>query len=325
MSYSCSLCKKNYKSYQSIWNHNNRYHKNENCRIELKDNKTRNFKCDLCDRKFTTNYNAQYHMLNNCKNKNDKTIKLEKEIILLKEQVNKLSSNNTTNNTNNGTINNNNNIQIIINKNGTENINELNEIEIKEIFANNFESVIKFIQHMNFNSRLPSNHNFCTTSLEGQYLSVYNTENSEQIKERKKYFFEDLLSRSVSRMEMLYKKNKSKFKKDKQLKIEEDIITLKDIRDRDMNDVLLREMLKKLNLLSYNYKETVMKTWNNTNTIGHKEKTFEDDLNDDDSDIKDIEDIFIKAEYNDSDNESDTDKPILKLKTKKIIQDSIEL
>lgn len=178
---------------------------------------------------------------------------------------------------------------------------------------------------MNFNSRLPSNHNFCTTSLEGQYLSVYNTENSEQIKERKKYFFEDLLSRSVSRMEMLYKKNKSKFKKDKQLKIEEDIITLKDIRDRDMNDVLLREMLKKLNLLSYNYKETVMKTWNNTNTIGHKEKTFEDDLNDDDSDIKDIEDIFIKAEYNDSDNESDTDKPILKLKTKKIIQDSIEL
>lgn len=68
-----------------------------------------------------------------------------------------------------------------------------------------------------------------------------------------------------------------------------------------------------------------MKTWNNTNTIGHKEKTFEDDLNDDDSDIKDIEDIFIKAEYNDSDNESDTDKPILKLKTKKIIQDSIEL
>jgi hypothetical protein len=264
-------------------------------------------------------------MLNICKNKDDKTMKLEKEIILLKEQVNKLSSNNTTNNTNNGTINNNNNIQIIINKNGTENINELNEIEIKEIFANNFESIIKFIQHMNFNSRLPSNHNFCTTSLEGQYLSVYNTEKSEQMKERKKYFFEDLLSRSVSRMEILYKKNKSKFKKDKQIKIEEDIMTLKDIRDRDMNDVLLREMLKKLNLLSYNYKETVMKTWNNTNIVGHKEKTFEEDLDDDDSDIKDIEDIFIKAEYNDSDSDSETDKPILKLKTKKLNQDSIEL
>lgn len=87
MSYSCPLCKKNYKSYQSIWNHNNRYHKNENCRIELKDNKVRKFKCDFCDRKFTTNYSAQYHMLNICKNKDNKTIKLEKEIILLKEQV----------------------------------------------------------------------------------------------------------------------------------------------------------------------------------------------------------------------------------------------
>ncbi len=88
MSYSCSLCKKNYKSYQSIWNHNNRYHKNENCKIELIDNKIRNYKCTFCDRKFTTNYSAQYHMSNICKNKNDKTKKLEKEIFLLKEQIN---------------------------------------------------------------------------------------------------------------------------------------------------------------------------------------------------------------------------------------------
>jgi hypothetical protein len=161
------------------------------------------------------------------------------------------------------------------------------------------ESLVKFIQHMNFNSRLPSNHNFCTTSLDGQYLTVFNTEKSEQQKERKKYFFEDLLSRSIGRMEQLYNKYKNNFSKKKQQKIEEDIATLKMIRDRDMNDTLLREMLKKLNLLSYNYKETVLKTWNSPDVSGIKEKTFEEDLEDDDSDIKDIEDIFIKGDYED--------------------------
>ena len=24
----CNICEKNYKSYQSLWNHNNRFHKN---------------------------------------------------------------------------------------------------------------------------------------------------------------------------------------------------------------------------------------------------------------------------------------------------------
>jgi hypothetical protein len=232
----------------------------------------------------------------------NKIVELEKKIAeLANNQNNKnttISGNNNTNNTNNGTINNNN-VQIIINKIGTENINDLNEMEVKEIFANNMESLVKFIQHMNFNSRLPSNHNFCTTSLDGQYLTVFNTEKSEQQKERKKYFFEDLLSRSIGRMEQLYNKYKNNFSKKKQQKIEEDIATLKMIRDRDMNDTLLREMLKKLNLLSYNYKETVLKTWNSPDVSGIKEKTFEEDLEDDDSDIKDIEDIFIKGDYED--------------------------
>ncbi len=314
MTFFCEICNKNYKSYKTLWNHNNTFHKLEIANIKNKD---KDFICQKCSKKFRTKQNLQNHITNACKKKNEELeiTLLKDEIKVLKEKVNQISENKITNNTNsnnstnNGTINNN--VQIIINKIGTENINDLNEKEVKEIFSNNLESLIKFIQHMNFNSRLPSNHNFCTTSLDGQYLTIYNTEKSEQQKERKKYFFEDLLSRSIGRMEQLYNKYKTKFKKDKQIKIEEDILTLKMIRDRDMNDTLLREMLKKLNLLSYNYKETVLKTWNNPDTSGIKEKTFEEDLNDDDSDIKDIEDIFIK------DDDSDEEVPKLEIKKKK--------
>jgi hypothetical protein len=326
MEYICTICEKEYKTYQSLWNHNDRYHKNNSDKISTKYTKNpQNNICPFCD-KILFNHKSRWRHEKICKvkkeyesknKKSDERIKmLEKEIEKLKSGNKKIITNNnsnTTNNNNNGTINNN--VQIIINKIGTENINDLNEAEVKEIFANNMESLVKFIQHMNFNSRLPSNHNFCTTSLDGQYLNIYNTDKSEQQKERKKYFFEDLLSRSIGRMELLYTKYKNNFSKKKQQKIEEDITTLKIIRDRDMNDNLLREMLKKLNLLSYNYKETVLKTWNNPDIIGN-EKTFEEDLDADDSDIKDIEDIFIKPDCDDTDYDTSDDDISSEIKKK---------
>lgn len=308
--YSCTLCNKKYKSYQSIWNHNTRYHSNQEIQIKPIDNKIRNFQCDKCDKKFTTKHCMQKHIENTCKIKDNiteimktKIEKLEKKIELLEKKPSSLTTNNNNNttnnnNTNNGTVNN----IIYINKFGTENIADLNENEVKEIFSKNLESIIKFVQHLNFNARLPSNHNFCTTSLDGQYLSIYNTDkpNIGQLKERKKYFFEDLLHRSVNRMEQLYNKNKKNFSNKKQKQIEEDIETLKTIRDKDMNDTLLREMLKKLNLLSYNYKEIILNTWNNPD-VTVKEKTFEEDLDEEDMDIKEIESLFIIS--NDTENE----------------------
>jgi hypothetical protein len=328
MTYNCDLCNKLYKSYQSLWNHNRNIHPDNNIYIINKDKK---FTCKLCNKKFTRKDSLLLHSKNYCKNKNEKNEvqkennnydELKNEIIELKNQVNKLSgniitnnSNNISNNISNNSNNNSNNNIIVINKIGSENINDLNEKEIKEIFSNNIESLIKFVQHTNFNSRLPFNHNFCTTSLDGQYLTVYNVEKSSQEKERKKYFFEELIKRSIIKMEKLYNKYRDNFNKEKQKKIEEDIMILKDIRDRDMNDILLREMLKKLNLLSYNYKEVIMKTWEKPDTIGMKEKTFEEDLDDNGSEmeIKEIESIFMKQ---DDDDESDDEKPKLEIKKK---------
>jgi hypothetical protein len=170
----------------------------------------------------------------------------------------------------------------------------LNDSEISEIFDKKIESVIKFIQHLNFNERLPSNHNFCTTSIDGNYLHIYNTDQLTKQCDRKKYFFEELLGRSIYKMEQLYAKYKSNFNETKQMQIEDDINTLKIIKSKDMNDKLLKEMLKKLNLLSYNYKKIVLDTWKHGN-LNKKITTFEEDLDTDDEDIKEIKGIFINS------------------------------
>jgi len=299
MSYTCLLCNKVYKSYKSFWKHNSIFHPGEKIN---NDNKIRNFCCNVCNKKFTTKQSMINHINNTCKSKNPtiETNQIKKELEELKKKFESISSNVT--NTNNGTVNN---INIYINKFGNENISDLSYNDAKNIFNKKIESLIKFVQLLNFNEKIPSNHNFCTTSLEGQYLSVYNTDTSEKHKERKRYFFEELLYKSVNRMEQLYNRYKDKFNKEKQHQIEEDINILKTIRDKDMNDILLREMLKKLNcgfaVLSYNYKEIVLATWNTckctqNNIVGMKSKTFEDDLMESDDDIKEIENLFIKVE-----------------------------
>ena len=242
MKYFCNSCKKNYSSYKTLWAHYKTFHPDND--IVRTDNKTRNFECEYCNKKFTSKQGMQIHIEKTCKQIETKTHKLEKQIELLQKEIKEIKSSNITsaitnntnsnNNNNNGTINN----IIVINKIGTENISDLNDIEIKEIFDKKIESVIKFVQHLNFNKRLPSNHNFCTTSIDGHYLQIYNADQSAKEKERKKYFFEELLGRSIYKMEQLYAKYKSKFNREKQKQIEDDIDTLKSIKSKDMNDKL---------------------------------------------------------------------------------------
>ena len=313
----CKFCKKNYSSIRTFRNHNKIFHPTEIIMTEKNDNKLRKYSCEKCNKKFTSKQNMQLHIMNSCKKKEDTTNILEKKIEELQQEMSIMKKvSQTKQQINNGTINN---ITITINKVGNENILDLNEKEIKLIFDNKLEGILKFVELLNFNSRLPSNHNFCSTSLEGSYVSYYNTDNSSQQKERKKYFFENLLYKSVFRMEQLYQKYKNKFNKEKQNQIEEDISTLKEIRDCDMNDILLKEMLKKLNLLSYNYRQTILNTWNNCDIVGCTTKTFEEDLEESESDdIREIDDIFIKAEYNDNEmSDSESEKPVLQLKKKK--------
>lgn len=98
MTYSCNICNKEYKSYKSIWNHNSIFHSEQIIIIKRNDNKTRDFECTKCKKKFTTKQSMQHHNDNTCKiketNVNDIT-ELKKQVAELQKSV--LETKNTTN------------------------------------------------------------------------------------------------------------------------------------------------------------------------------------------------------------------------------------
>ena len=127
MEFKCNICDKQYKSYQTLWNHKKIKHTPKN----------NNIICELCNKEFTRNDNLKYHKNNTCKIKNNEINKiniLEDKIEQLENKINNIS-NNTLNNINNNNSNiNNGTVNIYINKTGTENVLELNESEKNEIF-----------------------------------------------------------------------------------------------------------------------------------------------------------------------------------------------
>ena len=94
--FSCVICTKKYKSYQSFWNHNKINHSTEHIQIS---NKVKNFSCTKCNKKFTRKSNLQSHMETSCKKKEvvDKTTLLEKELNELKNKFNIINSLNEEN------------------------------------------------------------------------------------------------------------------------------------------------------------------------------------------------------------------------------------
>jgi len=274
----CNLCNKNYKSYKSLWNHNNIYHSDENLRIN--DNKTRNFTCQFCDKKFTSQQNREVHIKNSCKNKNNNNNKLEKEVLTLKKEVKQLrdiikqsgispnkitNNNNITNNniTNNNITNNTINNVVMVKMIGTENIKDLNFKELLEIFDKHLESPIKLAEHLNFNERLPENHNFCSTSLEGKYVQTYNTKLLKHEPKLKKYFFAEIILMFIKYLQELYKDIKNKIPKKKQQQVEDCLEILNTMKNRKPNDKVFNGLIKELIGLSYNRKDIVLDTWEN--------------------------------------------------------------
>lgn len=268
MTFNCEKCIKEYSSYQSLWNHNKLYHNTtitEITGVTTGKNCKKYYICNLCTKKFTRRNNMNHHKLNTCPKKDIQVTKIEiselKDVInKLETKIDKISNKKVINNYNNcGNMITNN--KLIINKIGTENLLELKNTEITDIFNKEIESVILFIELINFNERLPENHSFCTTSLESKYLSTYNSETNTIDKDRKKYFFDKLLDTSIKRLEILYNSNKKKIAETRQKQIEENINNLKKMKESSFSNKIMKEMINKLNLLSYNKKEIVKNTW----------------------------------------------------------------
>lgn len=264
MTFKCKSCDKTYSSYQSLWNHNKIYHNKEN-ELSIIN------KCNYCEKQFAFRQgkwkHEQYCEFNKDKNIETKIEKLKLEIKKLETIkqtptiVPTVKINGNSNNLNNV----NNNYTIIINKTGTEDIKQLSYEEAVTIFNNDISSVIKLIELVNFNEDRPENHSFCTPNLNGPYLSNYDTETNKINKERKKYFYDEVVCNSIKNHAILYNKYKYNFSAEKRKQIEETIETLKEMRENSFANKTMSEIKRHLNLLCYNKKDLILNTWSGTN------------------------------------------------------------
>ncbi len=343
MEYKCKTCDKFYKSYQSLWNHNHKYHKNNRTHPSSKSphissNKllntqipiqTNSLTCEFCKKIFSRSDNLKRHKIKCDKNQTDKFDEIKEEIKELKKEfqveikkLKKTKNGPTTNIKVNGNIigtNTDNGPKQIIYKTGTEKMDQITYGEVSTIFDNEIFSVIKLIELVNFNENKPENHSFCSTALESPYLSYYNTDTNSVNKERKRYFFARLLKshvaqsvkevicKSIQNHEILYKKFKSKFNSIKRKQIEDNISNLKKMKENSFSSKIMGEMIRNLNLLSYNKKDLVQDTWSGKKYDNDSDEEFMAMLLNDPETQKIIESNKKDKLNNDSDNYVNSD------------------
>jgi hypothetical protein len=273
----CDICNKNYASYKTLWYHNktqhdriiekeDTIHRCEFCNKEYKTRQSKSRHKKFCDKKATAEIEEISSIINNLQNK-----------INYLEKTQPLQTQQNIININNGTINNQTN-KVYINRIGEEDPFELKYHEIQKILSQEIKSIISFIEYLNFNEQLPSNHNFMTSSLESNYLTIYNSDENTFEKQRKKYVFDEIMSSSINKIEKLYDTFKDDFSLDKQLAIKNNINNLKEIHQSGYNNKIVKELNKQINLLSYNKKHIIEKTWsklkNNQNDDEEEDRQY---------------------------------------------------
>jgi hypothetical protein len=198
--------------------------------------------------------------------------------------------------------------------------------------------LIALVDYVNFNENYPENHSFCTTALNDKYISTINIETLTIEKQRKKDFFDLMLSNSLKVINVLYDKLKTK-KNPKALKYKENIDKLTDFVV--VNNKGKKAYMEMMNTLSFNKRHLTQNTWDQLMNneipikpvIEYKEKTKLDadneqahqtnqtklskiktklipDMSDSDSELSDSSNKSEQDDYESDSDEPDSDELI---------------
>jgi hypothetical protein len=321
MSYRCNICNKDYSSYQSLWIHTKKFHNqkvtNDNQKVTNSNQKVTNDNqnivnpsnkniCKYCNKKFNHKQNKWLHEKKHCNTK----ISLQEENKKLTDELNNIKKNIMTNsnNTNSNNINNNNGIinnnYIYINSIGTEKVTDLSIKDIKKISNSSLNGVITCTKKLNFNKKLPQYHSFCATTLEGKHFTKINEKSQKPEKINKKDFINEILYNSIKIINDI----------GYMIEFDEDFRSNISLNDQNKIQEIIKNQHKFyetknkkaffncINDISYNYKDIILKTWDQLKTIDNN--TDNDTDNDTDNYIdNDIDKEFIGYISSDTDNE----------------------
>jgi hypothetical protein len=253
--FKCDKCDKTYKSRTGLWKHNLK------CVIEVvKDEKE--FICNYCNKIYNNKYSKYKHQ-KKCKINNnqmetikEELTKIKSELEIVKNKPATINNINNIKNINKGIINKG--VMNYIKPPGSEDISLITEKEAEKILENEMNCLIALVDYVNFNEKYPENHSFCTTALNDKYISTINTETLTIEKQRKKDFFDLMLTNSLKVINVLYDKLKSK-KNPKALKYKENIDKLTDFVV--VNNKGKKAYVEMMNTLSFNKRHLTQTTW----------------------------------------------------------------
>ena len=177
--YECKICDKIYSGYQSLWNHNKKFHKNDE--IDNKDIKNNRY-CSYCKKMLSRIDNCKRHEFL-CKQKEKYNLTKEFDefknsvIDILKtakihpkklQKINKQLINNTTN-INNGTIINNTFVKF-----GREKLDQLlTEKQMYDIVNRCCNSIEESIKTVHFNPNMPEYNNIFITNMRDSTAYIF--------------------------------------------------------------------------------------------------------------------------------------------------------
>ena len=231
MNLNCNICKKKYSCYQSLNNHNKKFHTNPNNEIIEDENK---IKCNYCSKYYYSKYTLKTHEktcsikkfnMNNNINKNNEVdlirlelikseiekMREEKEILKLKIQLKSTPTPNTTTNNNITNINN------LLNSNNTnsnnvfniltigrENIEEiLSQIEKKSVLNSRYsclEELVKILHCGEYNQFK----NILITNLKDKYAYKYDSMGKKFVCVSKNEIIHELVGERLDNIREIY-------------------------------------------------------------------------------------------------------------------------
>ena len=308
--FSCKVCNKDYSSYKSLWNHNNKFHNTEKCNdkhsispisadskpdiSQISADSKHKYNCEFCNKKYS-HFQSRWRHEQKCKNKtNDKneievlknTINEMKEqfALILKEKgkmhhktLQKINNQLNYNNINHGKITNNiNNTYVKFGDLDYQKV--LNNKQVKHILNQQYMSLEESIKQIHFNEDLPEYSNIFITNMKDDLAYVF--DGKQFISVRKNEMLNELIDTHVKEINLSLEKNKNKLNEKYVIRLEKFLDMLNDddtkFTDQDNQRIYPSYKAYKLNsikLLIYNGSDK--KKLDTLNTMELEEKVFE--------------------------------------------------
>ncbi len=263
--YKCEECNKTYTTYMGLWHHNKKIHITPMLEEQKKNS------CRYCGKILSCKQSKWRHE-KKCKEKqnipiDEKFKQLEDKIKVLESKPTNTNNSNTTNNMTNSNNTINNTIQYVINAPTASSLEHLTFEVQKEILDEGLNSLVKLIELNNFNKSVPENHSYCVTAINDKHASVIDEKTNKVVKTNKFDLFDKVLAANLDNLAKLA--TNPKFTPGQKAHYQEKVNYLKTMMFQ--NNKFIKRYQSDINLMGYNNKDMVQKTWESLKELSEEE------------------------------------------------------